>query len=121
MRGFHGASFDGRFIYFVPYYDGSTYSGKMLAYDTHESFKSSASWSGLDVSGVPPGTMKGFGGSVSIRTGSIYARFCERPSPLEFWLPGPYTDRSRDTGGTLRRNSSQLLTSVSNTTIQISS
>ena len=33
-KGHMGAVFDGRNIYFVPYYDGTIYSGKVLKYDT---------------------------------------------------------------------------------------
>ena len=44
--GFHGAIFDGRFIYFVPYtnHNGTYYAGNVLRYDTNSSFNSSSSW-----------------------------------------------------------------------------
>ncbi|MCK5334306.1 MAG: hypothetical protein KAJ24_07335, partial [Candidatus Aenigmarchaeota archaeon] len=43
MKGFTGAVFDGRHIYFVPYNNG-TYFGKVLRYDTTASFSDTASW-----------------------------------------------------------------------------
>ena len=32
--GFHGAAFDGRYLYFVPFYDGSAYFGEILRFDS---------------------------------------------------------------------------------------
>ena len=48
-KGFHNGVFDGRYIYFVPYYD-DTYSGKMARYDTTGAFDADGSWSGVDIS-----------------------------------------------------------------------
>jgi len=56
-RGFYGAVFDGRYVYFVP--RGKNYGGKagtfnefhsnLLRYDTHGSFTSPQSWSAYDM------------------------------------------------------------------------
>jgi len=47
-KGYSGGSFDGRYIYFVPYHDGSNYSGEILRYDTQSPFDAVASWSVFD-------------------------------------------------------------------------
>src|SRR5438093_605442 len=46
--GYYGAVFNNRFIYFVPYYDGTNYHGRVLRYDTQATFNSSNSWSAYD-------------------------------------------------------------------------
>ncbi|MDF7823028.1 hypothetical protein P4B35_03315 [Pontiellaceae bacterium B12227] len=47
-RGYHGAVFDGRYIYYVPFYNGTAYSGKVLQYDTQGAFGAAASWADFD-------------------------------------------------------------------------
>ena len=44
INGYQGATFDGRFVYFVPYHTGGT-QGEILRYDTTSEFKSINSWS----------------------------------------------------------------------------
>jgi hypothetical protein len=46
--GYAGGSFDGRYIYFAPWYNGSYYSGEVLRYDTQGTFDAIASWSVFD-------------------------------------------------------------------------
>ncbi len=46
--GFDGAIFDGRFVYFVPNYDGTANYGELLRFDTQGSFTSTSSWSTFD-------------------------------------------------------------------------
>jgi prepilin-type N-terminal cleavage/methylation domain-containing protein len=62
-KGYTGASFDGRYVYFSPYWDGTAYSGKVLRYDTTGTFTTAGSWSSYDASGVGTNT-KGYWGSV---------------------------------------------------------
>ena len=55
-KGFFGATFDGRYTYFVPYLgDGST-GGRLLRYDTQRSYSNPSSWLALDISalGIEP-------------------------------------------------------------------
>jgi hypothetical protein len=47
--GFDGGFFDGRFVYFVPYYDGDKFfHGYVLRYDTRGEFHNPASWRATD-------------------------------------------------------------------------
>ncbi|MBI4700677.1 MAG: hypothetical protein HY744_05855 [Deltaproteobacteria bacterium] len=47
-KGYYGALFDGRYVYFVSFHDGSAFHGRMLRYDTKADFQSAASWSAYD-------------------------------------------------------------------------
>jgi hypothetical protein len=62
--GFSHAAFDGRYVYYTPYIDGS-YDGVAARYDTHADggFGSAASWATFDVSTVSS-SAKGFLSSV---------------------------------------------------------
>lgn len=58
-KGYAGAVFDGRYVYFVPYanidpgYDGAVRHARVLRYDTRGLFKDVTSWSAYDASGIP--------------------------------------------------------------------
>lgn len=58
-RGFYGARFDGRYIYFVPYYDSV-----LVRYDTQATFASGGAWSVVDVATMVAGNGIGFAGAV---------------------------------------------------------
>lgn len=63
--GYYGAAFDGRFVYFSPFFnDGNIQHGEVLRYDTNGGFTNPASWSTYDPD--PSGTMglDGYGGTV---------------------------------------------------------
>ena len=63
-NGFVGATFDGRYVYFVPYNNSSNaYHGVVTRYDTQASFAVAGSWSIFDTSTVDPNA-KGFYGAV---------------------------------------------------------
>jgi len=47
--GYAGAVFDGRYVYFVPSYNGSTASGEVLRYDTQADFANPSAWAAFDV------------------------------------------------------------------------
>jgi len=47
-RGFYGAVFDGRYIYYVPRFDGYDYHSRVLRYDTQGAFTDGKSWSAYD-------------------------------------------------------------------------
>jgi len=51
-RGYYGAVFDGRYVYFVPRFDGADYHTKVLRYDTLGNFTEKRSWNAYDV-GLP--------------------------------------------------------------------
>jgi hypothetical protein len=53
-RGFAGAVFDKRYVYFVPFLDGSNYSGVLARLDTTSDFTAAASWTIFDLTTVDP-------------------------------------------------------------------
>ncbi len=63
--GFRGATYDGRYVYFVPFDNGSGRHGEVLRYDTAASFDTAASWSTFDAGangvGIDP---DGYSGAV---------------------------------------------------------
>jgi hypothetical protein len=64
-KGFHGGTFDGRYIYFAPTinkYPPYTLHGTVTRYDTQAPFNAAASWSTFDVTTVHPAA-KGFHGA----------------------------------------------------------
>ncbi|MSP13458.1 MAG: hypothetical protein EXR62_10950 [Chloroflexi bacterium] len=48
-RGYYGAIFDGRYVYFVPRLDGEVFHTRMLRYDTHGAFRDPHSWQAHDL------------------------------------------------------------------------
>ncbi|MEM2922457.1 MAG: DUF2341 domain-containing protein [Candidatus Bathyarchaeia archaeon] len=63
-KGFFGAVFDGRYIYFIPQHDGLGRHGKVLRYDTQGPFTDSESWSVYDAGNVSGLNTKGYYGGV---------------------------------------------------------
>lgn len=62
-KGYSGAVFDGRFMYFVPENNGSVH-GVVLRYDTTKPFASASSWDSYDAGTTDSLTCKGFLGAV---------------------------------------------------------
>ncbi len=60
-KGFLGTAFDGRYIYYAPYYNGTAWHGLMPRFDTQASggFKDPMSWSFFNIAGVN-GNANGF-------------------------------------------------------------
>ncbi|MFA7718138.1 MAG: myxococcus cysteine-rich repeat containing protein, partial [Candidatus Absconditabacterales bacterium] len=73
--GFWGATFDGRYVYFVPYYNGSAFHGEVLRYDTYETFADANSWTTYD-----PGS-NGVGSDPDGFRGGIYK------APFVYFVP----------------------------------
>jgi len=48
-RGYYGAVYDGRYIYYVPRYDGRNLHSRALRYDTRKPFDDCGSWLAYDV------------------------------------------------------------------------
>ena len=63
-RGFFGAVFDGRYVYYVPEYDGNDGHGRVLRFDTHGGFKDPARWSAYDAGNTDGLNTKGYYGAV---------------------------------------------------------
>jgi hypothetical protein len=55
-KGYFGATFDGRYAYFVPYSGDGSPGGMLARFDTHGDFRSASSWSFFDTTtlGVAP-------------------------------------------------------------------
>lgn len=51
-RGYYGAVFDGRYVYYVPRFDGATVHSRALRFDTRGNFTDKTSWRAYDV-GLP--------------------------------------------------------------------
>jgi len=49
-EGYRGLTFDGKYAYFAPYYNGQGRHGEVLRYDTTSSFNTPSSWSTFDPS-----------------------------------------------------------------------
>jgi len=61
LKGYHGAAFDGRYVYFVPNYNGASF-GKVARYDTTADFSVAGSWSRFDMTTVDA-DLKGYIGA----------------------------------------------------------
>jgi hypothetical protein len=61
-RGFVGAAFDGKYVYFVPWQNLSGYDGVVARFDTTAPFATAASWSFFDTTTLSA-SAKGFEGS----------------------------------------------------------
>ena len=87
-RGFFGAVFDGRFIYFTPHCKAqNVYHGQVTRYDTQGDFTSAASWKICDTAEEYPNN-KGFIG------GTFDGRFV--------YLPPFETEENKHSGQTVR-------------------
>lgn len=63
-KGYFGAVFDGRYVYFAPAYDGTGNHGRVLRFDTHGHFREPASWSAYDAGETSGLSSKGYYGGV---------------------------------------------------------
>ena len=63
-KEFFGGVFDGRYVYFVPYDNGSSYHGNVLRFDTSLPFTNPDSWSAYDAENTNSLDTKGFYGGV---------------------------------------------------------
>ncbi|MHC5077979.1 MAG: LamG domain-containing protein, partial [Planctomycetota bacterium] len=77
--GFVGAAFDGRYIYFVPYYNGTSYHREVLRYDTRRVFSTVASWAAYAPNAGSSGAV-GYSGAVF---DGRYVTFVPRYNGLE--------------------------------------
>ena len=65
-RGYDGAAFDGRWIYFIPFWEGDDpgcgFHARVLRYDTTRPFSEGASWQAADGGALAPPNPGGFNG-----------------------------------------------------------
>ncbi len=59
-KGYNGGLYDGRYVYFVPIFDGAVYHGRVLRYDTTTSFTNASSWSAYDAGSTSGLNSKGY-------------------------------------------------------------
>lgn len=62
-NGYVGGTFDGRYVYLVPFYNNINYDGLLTRYDTTMTFTTTTSWSTFDTTTVKPAAA-GFVGAV---------------------------------------------------------
>jgi len=62
--GYFGSTFDGRFVYFAPYYNGSKFHGLVLRYDTTMSLATAGAWTTVDLTTLDANAV-GYNGAVS--------------------------------------------------------
>lgn len=77
-KGYSGAAYDGRFIYFAPNYDGAVINGqhaKALRLDTRSGFTNSSSWVAYDASNTCGIVTRGYIGCVFDGRYVYYAPF----------------------------------------------
>ncbi|MBW2700290.1 MAG: hypothetical protein JRF33_05685 [Deltaproteobacteria bacterium] len=73
--GYAGGTFDGRYVYFAPYADGTTRHARVLMYDTAGAgFTDSSSWSAFDA-GTLPGMPPNSGYDGAVYDGERYVTF----------------------------------------------
>jgi hypothetical protein len=65
-RGYDGAAFDGRYLYFIPFWEGEDLSrgfhARLLRYDSGRAFKDPGSWQAKDAGDTIPPSPGGFNG-----------------------------------------------------------
>jgi hypothetical protein len=82
-KGYQGAAFDGRYVYYAPWYDGAEFHGRVLRYDTQAGFADPSSWSVVDITdGVSASPFHGCDGALF--DGKKYVYFNARS-----WGPNP--------------------------------
>jgi hypothetical protein len=69
VKGYQGATFDGRYVYYAPWYDGAEFHGRVLRFDTQRPFRDASAWTLVDITeGVPSsaaaGELRGFDGAL---------------------------------------------------------
>jgi len=64
--GYNGVVCDGRYLYFVPYHNGTEYHGEVLQYDSNAPFDNAASWKTFDAGA------KGIGNDADGYDGAVY-------------------------------------------------
>ena len=51
--GYWGGTYDGKYVYFVPYANGTKHHGDVLRYDTTKPFEQDNSWEVFSMSNIP--------------------------------------------------------------------
>lgn len=80
-RGFFGAVFDGRYVYFAPQHDSRERHGKVLRYDTHGAFTDPGNWAAHDASKTDGMDARGYYGAVF---DGCYVYFVPRTDGMRF-------------------------------------
>lgn len=63
-KGYYGGTFDGRYVYYVPFADGpDAFHGEVLRYDSQAPFDAAESWASYDASSAGEGATVGYKGA----------------------------------------------------------
>lgn len=96
-RGFHHATFDGRYIYLSPLHNGTAFSGRVVRYDTQGDYKAASSWTTYDLAPLDPDAVGFTGAAFDGRylffvpnAGHTVARFDAKRPPSLPGLKGSY-------------------------------
>lgn len=87
-RGYYGAVYDGRYVYYIPRRDNDGFHSRVLRYDTRGDFRSPESWSAFDV-----------GHPISYQSGAFDGRYV-------YWVPG-FDDYDQGNSGRVMRYDTQ--------------
>lgn len=79
--GYANGVFDGRYVYYTPYFDGDDYHGRAVRYDTQGAFTSAASWEAVDIAHFFPavGEARGYNGAVYDGRFIYYMPYHQKP------------------------------------------
>lgn len=80
-KGYANGVFDGRYVYYTPYFDGDDYHGRAVRYDTRGEFASSSSWEAVDIAHFFPaiGEARGYNGAVYDGRFIYFAPYHQKP------------------------------------------
>ena len=98
-KGFIGGVFDGRYLYMVPYHNGTSFHGQITRYDTTQSFTSANSYSVFDTTTVNANSKGFFGGVFDGRyvylapyvNGAVFGQVTRYDTTLPFTSANSYS------------------------------
>ncbi len=71
-QGYYGGAFDGRYIYYAPFHDGTEFHARALRYDTQGGFDTAGSWESYDAGSTDSLSTVGYKGAVYDGSRYIY-------------------------------------------------
>lgn len=79
--GYANGVYDGRYVYYTPYFDGDDYHGRAVRYDTRGAFTAITSWEAVDIAHFFPaiGEARGYNGAVYDGRFIYYVPYHQKP------------------------------------------
>ncbi len=71
-KGYYGGAFDGRYVYYAPFHDGTDFHARALRYDTQGGFATAGSWDSYDAGSTSSLNTVGYKGAVYDGSRYIY-------------------------------------------------